>query len=179
MTVKQYQDIAALNNLYKEHPNKKDKVLEGLLEAKQDLEYKEAVAQLTTYLETLNKEEHEFIARFKFKNVEYGLVPDLDKLSTREFLHLKRYESNTDNLHKLLAVLFRPIKQQYGDKYSIENFDEENMHDELFLDLDISIWLGIQSFFLTLHRQLLIHTVSSSLCELKKMNQKNQQGEKE
>ena len=41
--------------------------------------------------------------------VEFGFIPKLDNISLGEFVDLDSYMSDWDNMHKAMAVLYRPV----------------------------------------------------------------------
>ena len=51
--------------------------------------------------------------------VEFGMIPNLDKMSYGEFIDLEKYLFSDKDLHKAMAVLYRPIKFKSKDKYLI------------------------------------------------------------
>jgi hypothetical protein len=72
------------------------------------------------------------VKKFKMKGVEYGFIPNLDEISLGEYIDLDTYLGDWDNIHRAMAVLYRPIKQKYGERYNIEDYqvtDGEVMKD--------------------------------------------------
>ena len=54
--------------------------------------------------------------------VEFGMIPNLDKMSYGEFIDLEKYLFSDKELHKAMAVLYRPIKFKSKDKYLIHEY---------------------------------------------------------
>ena len=69
-----------------------------------DLE--EVVAQIDKAL----AEESPFTNRFEMDDVEYGFIENLNDITSGEYFDLSNYGTEVENLHLLMAVLFRPIK---------------------------------------------------------------------
>jgi hypothetical protein len=83
--------------------------------------------------------------------VEYGFIPDFDELSLAEFVDLDNYlQNNWNNMHKIFAVLYRPVTKREDNKYIIEPYSLKNIKDrrELFNDrLSIDTVYGALVFF--------------------------------
>lgn len=94
------------------------------------------------------------IFQFKHNDKEYGLVQDFFKLTMAEWVDLEVYsngENILDNIHKIMAILYRPIvKKLKGNKYQIENYNSNEVEQraEEFLDLPLEFYLSVSSFFL-------------------------------
>ena len=93
------------------------------------------------------------IFQFKHNDKEYGLVQDFFKLTMAEWVDLEVYsngENILDNIHKIMAILYRPIvKKLKGNKYQIENYNSNEVEQraEEFLDLPLEFYLSVSSFF--------------------------------
>lgn len=69
---------------------------------------------------------------FKINGVEYGFIPKLDDISLGEYVDLDAFLGDWENMHRAMSVLYRPIDQKYGEKYSIKEYeagDGETMKD--------------------------------------------------
>ena len=66
----------------------------------------------------------EFTKVFKLDGVEYGFHPNLDDITIGEYADIETLIKNNleANLHKLMAILFRPVIEREGDVYSIEPY---------------------------------------------------------
>lgn len=100
-------------------------------------------------LKTLINQHTEVIYRFKFKGVEYGLIPDLKNITTREWTNIMQFLDNDEfgNLHHALSILYRPIvKEQFG-RYEIDGnvYDEDRA--EAFKSIGMDIVQGCMLFF--------------------------------
>lgn len=100
-------------------------------------------------------EERPFFQTFTHKGVEYGFIPNLDsEISYGENQDLCKYVSNAEDLHRAMAVAYRPIVSRQGSKYSIEKYEGSSKYANEMLDVDINIALGMRVFFWTLTREL-------------------------
>jgi len=64
----------------------------------------------------------EFVDRFELNGIKYGFIPNLEDLSLGEYIDLETYLKDQKNLHKVAAVMYRPIIKEYRDLYDIENY---------------------------------------------------------
>lgn len=111
-----------------------------------------------------NKAEHQ--KTFVFKGVKYGMIPNFDKITGGEFLDLSEYENDDENLHKLMAVLYREVdKEDAFGNYSIKPYNGTEERAELFKELPWNIVSGTLFFFESLANQLEIYTLKSLQAE--------------
>jgi len=91
---------------------------------------------------------------FKFKGKRIGFIPNLSKISTGEwadFEELMRDGGYWKNCHKIMSILWRPIEEEIGKKYSVEEYSEKHIENsDQYLDLGMDKVIGAQSFFLRL-----------------------------
>tara|TARA_R110000744_G_scaffold16142_1_gene44628 strand:+ start:666 stop:1361 length:696 start_codon:yes stop_codon:yes gene_type:complete len=88
--------------------------------------------------------------------VEFGFVPNLDKLTMGEYIDLNNYFGETETLHKAMAVLFRPIHSSFKDreKYLISSYEGTDKYSEIMKDMPLGIALGARVFFYRLGMKL-------------------------
>ena len=65
------------------------------------------------------------------------------------------YINEWGNMHKAMAVLFRPIKQKQGHKYLIEEYEGSHKYSEVMKQMPLSVVLGAMVFFYNLTNELL------------------------
>ncbi len=115
-------------------------------------------------IDTLTKtftEKGKFVQRFKIGDIEYGFIPDLDDMSTGEFIDLSNYMGDVQTLHKAMAVLYRPITYEKDNKYLIEDYEGSDKYSDIMKYAKLGNVLGSQVFFYNLGKELLRITVSS------------------
>lgn len=96
-----------------------------------------------------------FRKRFKFKDDEYGFIPNLSNLTTGEYIDLEEYcKKPIKNLHIIMSILYRKIISKSGNKYAIENYDPDEFKEDLFKSCPMDIALSSLGFFLTLGERL-------------------------
>ena len=64
-----------------------------------------------------------FQNRFTLDGVDYGFVPDLEKISIGEYIDLENGLKDVKEFHKAAAVLYRPIVKQYKELYTVEAYN--------------------------------------------------------
>lgn len=101
---------------------------------------------------------------FELNGVEYGFIPDFDKITLGEYVDLDFITGNWDEMVQFMSILYRPIKKKKKSKYKIEPYKTEKFDD--FKDMPLDIVIGSQLFFWTIGNQLLKHIKSSSLHHL-------------
>ena len=74
------------------------------------------VTKVTNILGDLFNKKPKLKQRFIMNGVEYGFIPNLDDMSLGEYVDLDTYISSWDNMHKAMAVLYRPIDASFGSK---------------------------------------------------------------
>lgn len=90
------------------------------------------VNYITETLSNLLNEKPTLVRKFIMKGVEYGFIPNLDEISLGEYIDLDTFLGDWDNIHRAMAVLYRPIKDKYGERYNIVDYqagDGEIMKD--------------------------------------------------
>ena len=114
-------------------------------------DYELIVAQI---VEALNQDV-EFQQRFMHQGVEYGMIPNLDDISMGEYVDLKEHGSDPENMHKVMAVLFRPVvKSDSFGNYKIEQYEGTKGRDLVMRKLPMNIVQGALVFFYNLASEL-------------------------
>jgi len=105
-------------------------------------------------------EKPSLINRFKLGSTEFGFVPELNDLTFGEFVDIENNITDWDNMHKAMAVLYRPIVKKYKKKYEIEEYRGDNWYDAM-LDMPASVAVSAIVFFYNLETDLLNLTLDS------------------
>ena len=86
-------------------------------------------------------EKPQLVRQFKIKDIEFGFIPKIDDISFGEYVDLEHHFQNWSTYHKAMAVMFRPIKEKHGDKYTIVDYEPNEDMQELmkFAPLDVAI----------------------------------------
>lgn len=73
----------------------------------------------------------DLVRTFKLGDTEFGFIPKLEDMTFGEYIDLDNSIGDIKNLHKAMAVLYRPIKQKIKDKYLIEEYRGDNYHEAM------------------------------------------------
>jgi len=101
-------------------------------------------------------------------SVTFGFIPKLDDITLGEFADLESYVSDWQQMHKALAVLYRPVTFRKGDLYLIEEYNGTDKYSGIMKDAPVNVALGAVVFFYRLGSVLsdyLIHSLTHQLKE--------------
>jgi hypothetical protein len=126
-----------------------------------EIKYKD-VLQITASLgKMFDVKSHRFINRFKLGGVEFGFIPDLDEMTFGEYTDLDSYIGDWDNMHKAMAVLFRPItKKGLNNTYEIEKYNGSITYSDVMKHAPLDVVFGANVFFYNLGNELLKSTMN-------------------
>jgi len=180
ITVQQYQEYAKLWEDNKEAEdyefiNKKTLEIFCGLDLKES--FKIPINTFDNILSHINdcfKEDKPFINRFKMTDakgvtVEFGFEPSLDKISYGAFKDAENYMRDVKDLHKLMAVLYRPVIKDISNKYHyrIADYEGSDKFSEVMKDAPVNVALGMQVFFYRLGTKLSKYTMDSLMEQAK------------
>jgi len=131
------------------------------------------------HISNLLNQKTDLVQRFSLKGtddvvVEFGLIPNFDKMSYGEFIDLEKYMFDNDNYHKAMAVLYRPIKFKSKDKYLIHDYKGTEYMADVMRDAPLDAALGARVFFYRLATKLGNYTMAYTLKELQKKQEGHQ-----
>lgn len=177
LTVGQYQQFVKNQHLYEKDPV-------ALLSMYLDIDVDELKSYpyeqmdfIKNYITSIMTKDitKELVMVFEYEGVEYGLENDWSKLSWGAWVDLEVFsaENTTDNIHNLLAVLYRPVQTKDGTNYTITPYksSEIEKRGKLFMNVDADIWFGCASFFFYLVN-LSITDTRNSLARMNKWNKR-------
>jgi hypothetical protein len=104
-------------------------------------------------------------------SVKFGFIPKLDDITLGEFVDLDNYIGDWQQIHKAMAVLYRPITFQKGDLYLIEDYEGSDKYAEVMEDAPVNVALGAVVFFYRLGNVLSDYLLNS----LQEDSMKNQE----
>jgi len=126
------------------------------------------VDYLINHINKLFDQEHKYIPTFNLNGVSYGFIPNLDEITYGENKDITSYINEWGNMHKAMAVLFRPIKLKKNNKYIIEEYEGSHRYAETMKQMPLDIVLGAMVFFYNLTNELLNYIPSYLEKELMK-----------
>lgn len=114
-------------------------------------DYEGLMAQIITACE----QQVEFEQRFMLDGVEYGFIPNLDEITTAEYVDLSTIGLDFNNMHKIIAILFRRITEEDSfSNYKIMPYSHNKENDEIMRRCPMNIVNGALVFFWSLSREL-------------------------
>jgi hypothetical protein len=115
-----------------------------------------AVEHISKFL----NETPELQTTFEHKGVKYGFIPNIDDITTGEFIDIENYQKEPKDTYKVLSVLYRPIiKEGQGKRYLIAPYKGEV--NDAFKDMPSDVAFGALLFFWRLGTDLLAFTLKS------------------
>ena len=111
-----------------------------------------SIRDITTILTDMFNQKPPLVREFTMKGKEYGFIPKLEDMSFGEYVDLDTYVGDFENIHRAMAVLYRPITQKYNDKYLIEEYEGED--NEIMKDMPMDAVLSSIIFFYNLGMDL-------------------------
>ena len=107
--------------------------------------------------------------------VEFGLIPNFDKMSYGEFVDLEKYLFVDKDLHRAMAVMYRPVKLKSKGSYLIHDYKGTEYLAEVMKSTPLDVALAARVFFYRLATKLSNFTMAYTLKEL----QQKQEGRKD
>ena len=101
------------------------------------------------------EQDKQFTPTFILNGVKYGFISKLDSITYGENKDLTTYLNDFDNMHKAMAVMYRPIKNEQRGKNLIEDYEGSSKYSEIMKQAPLSVVLGATVFFYNLTNGLL------------------------
>jgi len=117
----------------------------------------------------------QFNKKFTLNGVKYGFIPNLEKITTGEYIDLQNYLGKPEELHRAASVMFRPITKEYGKYYDIAPYTGSGA-DEM-KDAPLGVINGALVFFYDLVNDLLKHIPNSFRKEILETLKTSQQAD--
>ena len=105
-----------------------------------------SVMEVVRIINDLFNKDAKLVPTFTMDGIAYGFVPDLDKITLGEYIDLDTTLGDWSNMHKAMAVLYRPITQSYKDKYTIEKYTGDKFSDMINMPMD-AVFSSILFFY--------------------------------
>ena len=112
------------------------------------------VEKVLEVLKIAFEEDRELMKHFTLRDVEFGFIPKLDNISLGEFIDLESTITDWQQIHKAMAVLYRPVNFKKGDKYTIAPYSPNEEIEEIMKEMPLSATMSAMVFFYRLGIQL-------------------------
>jgi len=111
-----------------------------------------SITDITTILSQMFEEKPALVKQFDMQGKTYGFIPNLQDMSFGEYIDLDTFIGDMENIHKAMAVLYRPIKQRHKHQYLIEDYKAEDTN--IMKDMPMDAVLSSILFFYNLGMDL-------------------------
>lgn len=134
---------------------------------------KTSIDDIVEHINSLFNEQAKLIHRFKFnkshsfKDLEFGFIPSLKDITLDEYADLDSYIVNWEDMHKAMAVMYRPITKTVGDSYDIQEYNGTDGYADAMQYAPLDIVMGARIFFYHLGMELSRITTISLVEEMK------------
>jgi hypothetical protein len=155
------------------------KVIEILTDIKADEALRMRKADRDEILDTLanflENQPSKLVKRFEHDGREFGFNPNLNDMTWGEFVDIESYQTDFKNIHKLMAVLYRPVTKSSGKNYAIEPYEGSARYADVMKECPSNIALGAMVFFCALGKELLSSSQRSLREEVQRMHNEGSQ----
>lgn len=119
------------------------------------------VSHVSKHIIQMLNEKPKLTPTFTIGEHKFGFIPELDNITYGEFIDLDTYLQDVQNLHKTMAVLYRPIVSEVKGRYLIETYESAGKYEDLMKDAPMDVVMGASLFFYRLGNELLEATLNS------------------
>ena len=118
------------------------------------------------HINNLFKKEPDFKKHFTFRDANgkdqlMGFIPNLEEMSVGEYVDANNYFNDWEDAHKLMAVLYRPVRLMSKELYQIEEYKGTSVYAEAMKETPLDIFFGAKVFFYRLSIKLANYTLNS------------------
>ena len=106
------------------------------------------VRQISARIFSYFREKPELVVKKKHGGKQFGFVPNLEQITLGEFTDIDSNITDWRNMHRVMAVLYRPIVSEIGKYYQIEEYDGTDKYAELMLSMSLDVVMGSLVFFI-------------------------------
>ena len=92
---------------------------------------KSEVDYVTEIIANTLEQKPDLVQSFQIGDTTFGFIPKLEDMTFGEYIDLDNNIGDIKNLHKAMAVLYRPIKQKIKEKYLIEEYKGDNYYEAM------------------------------------------------
>jgi hypothetical protein len=131
-----------------------------------NMDFRDAEAVASDIFRALSIEA-KFSDRFTLNGVKYGFITSLEELTLGEYIDLETYLKDQKDLHKVAAVMYRPITKEYSDLYEIESYTSSIKNQQIMKQAPIGIISQAVVFFYNIAKELLKDSLNYSDQEMK------------
>lgn len=120
-----------------------------------------SVSNVMRHINTMFSQKPPLKTEFTLGEHTFGFIPNLEDITFGEYVDLDGYMSDVQDLHKTMAVLYRPITERAGKRYAIEPYESAVKYADLMKAAPMDAVMGASLFFYRLGNDLLLATLTS------------------
>lgn len=130
------------------------RIFVGLSIEEQKRVSKKQLDEISGHLSKILNEKPTLKTTFEYNGKQWGFVPNLEEITTGEYIDAEAYMGDWSNMHKAMAVLYRPIVRKSNGWYEIEPYEGSEIYSGQLQDAPASIAVGALVFFWTIANEL-------------------------
>lgn len=121
----------------------------------------------------MTQPQNDVIFTFKHDDVTYGLENDFGNMTWGQWTDMEVFSQSdkiNDNIHILLALLYRPVEKIKGNTYKLTKFKSSEVLEraELFKEVPVFIWFSAANFFFLISKEY-VSSINRSLMRRKRI----------
>lgn len=124
-----------------------------------NMRYKDVI-DIVGKIETAFKEQTNRIPNFTHNGTKFGFIPKLEDMSFDEYSNLDSYLADWNNIHRAMAILYRPIVKEFKNTYEIAPYNGTTDYADIMKSMPLNVVLGANVFFWNLSNDLLKASLS-------------------
>jgi len=157
VTLGQYQEFLLATESIEDPQEINKKLIEAFCCIERDLVDSIPLKDIDRLLEVITMgfdKDYDLTTRFDLLDVDMGFIPKLDDISLGEYVDTENYIVNWQDMHRAMAVIYRPVNFSKGDKYDIAPYKPSEEISELMKEMPLSVAMGAMVFFYRLGMEL-------------------------
>lgn len=127
-----------------------------------------AIGEISNHLAAILQDSPAFKSRIKLNGKDFGFIPSLDDISLGEYTDIEDNMGDWQNMHKVLAVMYRPVVGKFMQLYNIEPYEGSAKYAETMKGLPLGVVFGAVNFIYRLGTELCKATLASMQKEASK-----------
>ena len=120
-----------------------------------------SLTSVTSILMNAFAEKPALTQKFTIGKQTFGFLPSLEEITVGELNDVDQYISDWSQMHKAMAVLYRPVVATFGNRYEIEKYEGSDKYAEQMKEMPLDVTIGAMLFFWTLGKDLSVASLTS------------------
>jgi hypothetical protein len=120
-----------------------------------------SLTSVTSILMNAFAEKPALTQKFTIGKQTFGFLPSLEEITVGELNDVDQYISDWSQMHKAMAVMYRPVVATFGNRYEIEKYEGSDKYAEQMKEMPLDVTIGAMLFFWTLGKDLSVASLTS------------------